>query len=192
MADSSQGNPSHDDDAPTGTEPGAPSQPTDTTGDGPVTLADRTEPSGQGSPDTNQAKAEPIAEAAPEPEEPPELSSMNVGAGDPQAPSHDAAAALPTAPSSPPEPTVGLPGGTSHKAPGLQGTTPAGEAVESDMAAGAQRMDPRVAEPLEGAVEAGGNEGQGDPAPSPAAGDGAAPGTSEEQGIARGSRLPQE
>jgi hypothetical protein len=49
-----------------------------------------------------------------------------------------------------------------------------------------------MAEPLEGAAEAGGNEGQGDPAPSPAAGDGAAPGTSEEQGIARGSRLPQE
>jgi hypothetical protein len=53
-------------------------------------------------------------------------------------------------------------------------------------------MDPRVAEPLEGAAEAGGNEGQGDPGPSPAAGDGASPGTSEEQGIARGSRLPQD
>ncbi|MBW3638689.1 MAG: hypothetical protein KY451_02355 [Actinobacteria bacterium] len=179
------------DDAPAGTEPGAPSQPTDTTGGGPVTLGDRTEPGGQGSPDTNQAKAEPIAEAAPEPEEPPELSSMNVGAGDPQAPSHDAAAALPTAPSSP-EPTVGLPGGTSHKAPGLQGTTPAGEAVESDVAAGARRMDPQLAEPLAAVSADGGNEGQGDPAPSPAAGDGAAPGTSEEQGIARGSRLPQE
>ena len=191
MADSSQDNPSPDDDAPTETEPGAPSQPTDTTGDGPVTLGDRTEPGGQGSPDTNQAKAEPIAEAARESEEPPELSSMNVGAGDPQAPSHDAAVALPSAPSSP-EPTVGPPGGTSHKAPGLQGTTPAGESVESDVVAGAQRMDPQVAEPLETVSADGGNQGQGDPGPSPAAGDGASPGTSEEQGIARGSRLPQD
>ncbi len=180
------------DDAPTGTEPGAPSQPSDTTGDGPVTLGDRTEPGGQGSPDTNQAKAEPMAESAPEPAEIPELASMNVGAGDPQAPSHPAAAAAPTAWSSP-GPSGGQPdGGTSHKAPGLQGTTPAGEAVESDVAAGARHMDPRSAEPLEAVSETGGNEGQGDPGPSPAAGDGAAPGTSEQQGIARGSRLPHE
>lgn len=188
MADSS-----HDDDAPTGTAPGAPSQPTDTTGAGPVTLEGRTEPGGQGSPDTNQAKAEPIAEAAPEPAEIPELSSMNVGAGDPQAPTHDAAAAAaPPVVRSSAEPTAGVPGGTSHKAPGMQGTTPAGEAVESDVAAGARRMDPQLAEPLESVSKSGGNEGQGDPGPSPAAGDGAAPGTSEEQGIARGSRLPQE
>lgn len=183
MTDPPDGNDDNVNDAPIGTEPGAPSQPADTTGDGPVTLGDRTEPGGQGSPDTNQAKAEPIAEAAPEPAESPELSSMNVGAGDPQAPSHPAAAAAPMAWLSS-EPSGGLPdGGASHKAPGLQGTTPAGEAVESDVAAGARRMDPQLAEPL---------EGQGDPGPSPAAGDGAAPGTSEEHGIASGSRLPQE
>ena len=180
------------DDPPAGTDPGAPSQPADTTGGGPVTLEGRTEPGGQGSPDTNQAKAEPIAEAAPEPVEIPELSSMNVGAGDPQAPTHEATAAAPPIAWSSPEPATGLPGGVSHKAPGLQGTTPAGESVESDVVAGAQRMDPELAEPLDAVSQDGTNEGQGDPGPSPAAGDGASPGTSEQQGVARGSRLPQD
>lgn len=69
------------------TTPGEASQPEDTQGDGPVGLADRNKPDGQGSPDTNQSKAEsfstPDAEA-------PESGSMSLGAGDPQLPRHGA------------------------------------------------------------------------------------------------------
>ncbi len=82
------------------TQPGDASEPEDTTGDGPVTLEDRTAPGGQGSPDTNQAKVEPIPvdEHAPDPQAPreaPSLASMNVGANNPQAPSHPAAGRTP-------------------------------------------------------------------------------------------------
>jgi hypothetical protein len=65
-------------------------------GDGPVTLADRTAPGGEGSPDTNQGSTEPMSPTPdhPQPLAVPELSDMNVGAADPQAPSHAAAAAL--------------------------------------------------------------------------------------------------
>ena len=78
------------------TTPGEASQPQDTQGDGTVGLGDRTEPGGQGSPDTNQGKAEPLPASAHEddpraPREAPDLESMNVGANDPQAPSHPAA-----------------------------------------------------------------------------------------------------
>ena len=71
-------------------QPGEASQPEDTQGDGPVTLSDRTEPGGQGSPDTNQAKTEPMAPTTehPEPLAVPDLDSMNVGGADPQAPRH--------------------------------------------------------------------------------------------------------
>ena len=64
-------------------------------GDGPVTLSDRTEPGGQGSPDTNQAKTEPMSPTPDHPETPgvPDLADMNAGAaGAAQAPSHPAAA----------------------------------------------------------------------------------------------------
>ena len=71
-------------------EAGAPSQPEDLQGDGPVTLEDRTEPGGQGSPDTNQAKAEPmdVTGTHSDPLPVPSLDQMNVGAGNPQLPSH--------------------------------------------------------------------------------------------------------
>jgi len=71
-------------------EPGEASQPEDTQGDGPVTLSDRTDPGGQGSPGSNQARPEPIAPATehPEPLAIPDLDSMNVSATDPQAPRH--------------------------------------------------------------------------------------------------------
>ncbi|HEU0101427.1 MAG TPA: hypothetical protein VFR07_03835 [Mycobacteriales bacterium] len=77
-------------------EPGSPSSQVDGDGDGPVTLAQRNEPGGQGSPDTNQAKTEPMpatpGHADPNAEfEPPSLDEMNVGGGDPQSPSHPAA-----------------------------------------------------------------------------------------------------
>ena len=74
-------------------EPGSVSSPADVGGRGPVTLADRTAKGGQASPDTNQAKAEPVP-AGPGESDPtaalgaPELGDMNVGAGDPQLASH--------------------------------------------------------------------------------------------------------
>jgi hypothetical protein len=71
-------------------QPGQASQPEDTQGDGPVTLSDRTEPGGQGSPDTNQAEVEPMSPTGThsEPLAVPDLDDMNVGGADPQAPRH--------------------------------------------------------------------------------------------------------
>ena len=197
-----------------GAEPGAVSQPD---GDGPVTLGDRIEPGGEGSPDTNQAKAEPMPPGGADPLAAPELSSMNVGAGDPQAPRHDAVpASAPGAhgdPSAPPparrdlsgpgstpdeqrpeidtETSTGRSGGpirpeqrttgTSHRAPGLQGSTPDGEEIEMDAAAGAAQAEASLA---------GTTEAKGDAASVPAVGDGAAPGTSEQQPRVQGTILP--
>ena len=82
-----------DDDAPRADQGGDVSSQLDTRGEGPVSLEDRTEPGGQGSPDTNQGKAEPgipprgsgtAAEA-------PALEEMSVGSADPQSPEHPAA-----------------------------------------------------------------------------------------------------
>ena len=185
--DPSQDDTSQDDAAPSGAEPGAVSQPNDSGTDGPVTLGDRTEPGGQGSPDTNQAKAEPMSPTPdhPEPLAVPELADMNVGAADPQTPSRGAPrdpAPVGAAPSGMSDPGSRPDSGESHQAPGLPGTSPEGEAIDSDVDAGAARMD-LLAAPNE-------TEGQGDAGPAPAAGDGAAPGTSEEQDVVRGSRLP--
>lgn len=74
-------------------EPGAASRPEDVAGDGPVTIEDRTEPGGQGSPGANQGRTEPVSPATehPEPRAVPDLDSMNVGSADPQAPSHPGA-----------------------------------------------------------------------------------------------------
>ena len=203
-------------------QPGAVSQPE---GEGPVTLEDRTEPGGQGSPDTNQGKTEPLSPVPdhPEPLAVPDLADMNVGAGDPQAPSRPG-----TRPTSPAgsyaggdagEPPRGLGGagqaveqgrpeidtttstgrahgpvqpeqhtsGTAHRAPGLQGTTPAGESVESDTEAGATRMGDAPPDAVPGV-----SSGHGDTGPSPATGDGPAPGTSEDQPKVEGVRLPRE
>lgn len=69
------------------------SSPLDTRGEGPVTLDERTEPGGQGSPDTNQGKAEPGIPprgSGTAPEAPP-LEEMSVGSADPQSPEHPAA-----------------------------------------------------------------------------------------------------
>lgn len=64
--------------------------PEDENGDGPVTLSDRTEPGGQGSPGSNQARPEPVMDPGLERDAltPPDLGSMNVGGADPQAPRH--------------------------------------------------------------------------------------------------------
>lgn len=207
-------------------EPGAASQPEDVEGDGPVTLEDRTEPGGQGSPDTNQAKTEPMSPTTehPEPMGAPDLGSMSVGAADPQSPrhsdalrsgtsatggyAHESAGQEPTRLSgngstpdaqrpvidlttstgrSPgPEQPVQLTTGTSHRAPGLQGETPDGEAVDTDVAAGAARMGPQALDST-----AGRSPGQGDDHSVPSSGTSPAPGTSEEHRIVAGVRLPE-
>ena len=104
-------------------EAAASNTPEDTTGEGPVTLEDRIEPGGQGSPGSNQAKAEPLSPTGqnPEPLAVPDLDSMNVGGADPQAPRHPDALRSETSPT----------GGYAHEAPGEQptrlsadGTTP--------------------------------------------------------------------
>lgn len=171
-------------------EPGAVSQPE---GDGPVTLDDRVEPGGQGSPDTNQPTTEPLSPTPddPEPLGAPDLSSMNVGAGDPQAPRHDALADATPVPGpgawsgddEPVGPESGSAGGAAHRAPGLQGRVPQGESVDTDVDAGAARM---ATPPVSGEQ----TEGQGDAEPAPVSGDGAAPGTSEQQPPVLGSRIP--
>lgn len=68
----------------------ASNRPEDITGDGPVTLENRTEPGGEGSPGSNQAKAEPMSPTGthPEPLAPPNLDDINVGSADPQTPRH--------------------------------------------------------------------------------------------------------
>jgi hypothetical protein len=82
------------------TSPTEHNDPRDTRGEGPARLSDRTEPGGQGAPAANQQKTEPVPptshEADPRgPREAPELGDINVGAGDPQAPSHAAAQGRP-------------------------------------------------------------------------------------------------
>lgn len=190
--------------------------PEDESGTGPVTIGDRV--SSEGSPGSNQSKTEPMppSSAHQEPLVPPELGDMNVGAGDPQAPSHPAlttdggsytdapAGTAPTglggsgSPLEAARPTVDTtastgraPGpeqpiqestGTAHRAPGLQGTTPDGEAVETDVDAGAARM---------GADGVSSDApGQGDDQGVPSAGTSPSPGSSEEHDVVTGIRLP--
>lgn len=83
-------------------EPGSPADapdhnvPEDRTGDGPVTLADRLAPDGEGSPGANQARTEPMdplgTHGKPAALPVPDLDSMNVSGADPQASSHPLAA----------------------------------------------------------------------------------------------------
>ena len=173
-------------------QPGAASQPE---GDGPVTLSDRTEPGGQGSPDTNQGRAEPMSPTPDHPEpavDLPDLSSMNVGSADPQSPSHAAAGGalkalhpdLPT----PSVPAVGE--GEARRAPGSLGTVPTGESVETDVQAGADRMAPHGPASRQSGARQPLADGVGDPASSPAAGDAALEGSSEEHEIVTGVRMP--
>ena len=74
-------------------EAAATSTPEDDSGDGPVTIEDRVEPGGEGSPGSNQAKTEPMSPTGThsEPMAPPDLGDMNVGAAHPQAPRHPGA-----------------------------------------------------------------------------------------------------
>ena len=197
--------------------------PKDETGDGPVTLEDRTERGGEGSPGSNQAKTEPMSPTGThsEPMAPPDLDGMNVGAGNPQLPSHPALTDATTAGSytaeSPGVEPTGLSGqgtpppetrpevdtttstgrapgpekpvqdttGTAHRVGGLNGTTPDGESVESDVQAGAARMGPTAFDST-----AGESPGQGDDQGVPSSGTTPTPGTSEEHRIVAGIKLP--
>ena len=101
-------------------EPGSVSSQLDVGGRGPVTLDERNKSGGQASPDTNQGKAEPMP-ATPGDADPnaplpaPELGEMNVGAADPQSPSHPAAR----------DRDVSLAGGTVYGGPVNPGVAPA-------------------------------------------------------------------
>ena len=193
-------------------------------GEGPVTLEDRTEPGGAGSPDTNQGKTEPLSPTPdhPEPLAVPDLGDMNVGAADPQLPSHPAAGEL-----SPPgsyagggvgEQPLGLGGpgtepqetrpeiddatstgrahgplkpvaqtsGEAHRVGGLNGRTPEGESIGTDVEAGATRMGDAPPDAVPGL-----SSGHGDTGGSPAPGDALSLGTSEAQPKVEGIRLPE-
>ena len=205
---------------------GAPSQPEDVQGDGPVTLEDRTQPGGQGSPDTNQAKAEPMDATGTHsaPLAPPSLDQMNVGGADPQAPHHpdalrsgmsptgayahepagqqptdlsgsgttpdqtrpheDVTASTGRAPG--PEKPVQETTGEAHRAAGLNGTTPEGESIDTDVEAGAARMGPQALDSTAGEMP-----GQGEDQSVPSSGTAPTPGTSEEHRIVSGVKLPE-
>ncbi len=169
---------------------GAPSQPE---GDGPVRLADRIEPGGQGSPDTNQAKAEPMSPSdQPDPEGAPSLSSMNVGTADPQVPSHPGVSPGGQARMVAPVGSDDSGAGTSHRATGLQGTTPPGESVDTDVAAGAAAMQVPVS-PAGGPGGPHGesSSGSGDTGPAPGPGSTPLAGSSEELPVVQGVRRPE-
>jgi hypothetical protein len=101
----------------------ASNRPEDTTGEGPVTIEDRVHPGGQGSPGSNQAKAEPTSpETSTQALDPPDLDSMNVGAADPQAPRHPDALRSETSAT----------GAYAHEAPGEQPTRLSGEGTTPD------------------------------------------------------------
>ena len=143
--------------------------PEDESGTGPVTIDDRT--SSEGSPGSNQARTEPMPPSGShqEPLVPPELGDMNVGAADPQAPSHPALTTPLAAPTAAPVAEPSTPAGTAQRAPGSLGSTPSGESVETDVAASAAAMSAGA---------------------EPQAGD--APGSSEEQDVVQGARTPQD
>jgi hypothetical protein len=207
------------DELPSDDQPGGESTPFDTEGAGSVTLEDRTRTDDKGAPATNQAKAEPIAPTSGHrdpnaPLTPPLLEDMNVGAADPQSPSHPAAASAAPSTGEVPRPSLGgagsppaaqrpvvdagtstgratgpeqplaASGGTSSRAPGTQGSPGPDEAVETDTDAGAREMSP--AGPSSVPADGSAGDAAGVPVPSIHAGEG----TSEEHATARGARTP--
>ena len=167
--------------------------PADESGDGPVTIEDRVEPGGEGSPGSNQAKTEPMSPTGThsEPMAPPSLDEMNIGAGNPQLPSHPAVSSgapsgsYSSAPAGTSSDVSSGGSGTSHRVPGLDGTTPDGESVESDVQAGAARMGPAAVDST-----AGTSPGQGDDQGVPSSGTSPLPGSSEEHRVVSGVKLP--
>lgn len=201
-------------------EPGGSTTPLDTSGDGPVTLTDRSDPDTKTAPATNQAKAEPIPPTPghrdPTAERtPPTLQEMNVGATDPQRPRPESVPVPPGPLAGSPPTTLGSAGsapheqrpasvsgsstgsgagpanpaslsdGESHRAAGLQGATGRGEAVETDVHAGAARMQGLHPDSSTPDVEVPGDAGT-----SPAASTSSSYGTSEELTVVQGVRLP--
>jgi hypothetical protein len=193
-------------------------------GDGPVTLSDRTAPGGEGSPDTNQGKTEPMSPTPdhPEPLAAPSLEDMSAGAAAAQLPSHPAAADLappgsygggdagdqplglggpgvtPSAdrPSIDAETSTGRAhgpvnpvqqsSGEAHRAGGLNGVSPQGEQIETDVVASATRMGAAPPDAVPGL-----SSGHGETGGAPAPGDAASLGTSESQPKVEGIRLPE-
>lgn len=168
---------------------------------------------------SDEAAGEPVAARRERPPpleppllEPPLLDDMNVGADDPQAPSHPAVGAEPAvasrvggrgaeagagseatddtgrADAGRAETGRADEGGTAHRAPGLQGTTGVDEQMETDVGAGAAAMhsgrDPGAG------VGDDASETVGDSAGVPATSDTAASGSSERMPIAQGTRTP--
>ena len=143
----------------------------------------------------NQGKTEPMPptgahddpDAAPGPStvERPDLDSMNVGAADPQAPSHPSAAgfteALDTGPSA--DGTAQGSTGMAFRAPGSDGEQPASEQIDTDAALSAARTNP--------VGTAGTASGPGDAASVPVVSEDSSPGTSEDSAEAQGSRTPR-
>ena len=188
---------------PTGNEPGADSTPA-ADGEGVVDVGDRT---AGGSPAANQAKTEPMPptaahddpdEAEPATADVPDLGSMNVGAADPQAPSHPAAApagdraggGLPVeAPAAGPEQRDAVAtapqdtSGSAYRAPGSDGVPGAGETVETDVETSAARTDVAGSPHTE--------SGAGDAAGVPVVSEERSPGTSQESSAVQGARTPE-
>ena len=188
---------------PTGSEPGADSTPA-ADGEGVVDVGDRTD---GGSPAANQSKTEPMPPTAahddPDGAEPasvevPDLGSMNVGAADPQAPSHPAAgpagdradAGLPVdAAAAGPEqrePVAAGPQdttGAAYRAPGSDGQPGAGETVGTDVDTSAARTN------VEGSPDT--ESGAGDAAGVPVVSEERSPGTSQESSAVQGARTPE-
>lgn len=180
-------------DAPDPTPGADVSSPEDTRGEGTVGLPDRTAPGGQGSPDTNQSKTEPMpptpghadpAGTGPHTEPPgaPDLGSMSAGEANASV-ARPVGAGLGT--STPTAPAAAGPApaaGEMHRAPGLMGTPGADESVGTDVEAGAARMavaGSTTAIPFSG-------DSQGVPVPHGEA----AAGTSEEEPAVQGVRTP--
>ena len=147
-----------------------------------------------GSRAANQGKTEPMPptgahddpDAAPRPRtvERPDLDSMNVGAVDPQAPSHPSAGRSAPGATDPggdrtPQGSTGM----AFRAPGSDGAQPAGEQIDTDVALSAARTDV--------AGVAGTATGPGDAAGVPVVSEQSSPGTSQESGQAQGSRTPR-
>jgi hypothetical protein len=135
------------------------------------------------------AHDDPVAAPGPTTVERPDLDSMNVGAADPQAPSHPSAGAVAGAGFTEPEPTTrGASGpaqgstGMAFRAPGSDGSGPDGEQIDTDVERSAARTN------VVGA--AGTPSGPGDAAGVPVVSDQPSPGTSQDSGQAQGSRTP--
>jgi hypothetical protein len=86
-----------------------------------------------------------------------------------------------------PEKPVQLTTGEAHRAPGLDGSTPAGESVTTDVDAGAARMGPQALD-----SQPGSSPGQGDDRSVFLPGGAPASGTSEEHQVVAGIKLPEE